>query len=104
MQRVCVIGLGPIGNRHSDMYTADPLADLVGVCDKIKERADATAARLGVPAFYSVQEMLKALQPDVVSVATGGEEYGSDHYEPTMHALDAGCHVLGEKPISNEIE
>jgi predicted dehydrogenase len=104
MQRVCVIGLGPIGNRHSDMYTADPLADLVGVCDKIKERADATAARLGVPAFYSVQEMLKALQPDVVSVATGGEEYGSDHYEPTMQALDAGCHVLGEKPISNEIE
>ncbi|MDQ3439572.1 MAG: Gfo/Idh/MocA family oxidoreductase, partial [Planctomycetota bacterium] len=43
------------------------------------------------------------LKPDVVSVTTGGHEYGSDHYEPTMMALDAGCHVLGEKPISNEI-
>jgi predicted dehydrogenase len=86
------------------MYKADPLAELVGICDKIKERADAASARLGVPAFYSVREMLVALQPDACSVATGGYEYGSDHYEPTMQALEAGCHVLGEKPISNVVE
>ena len=104
MQRVAVIGLGPIGNRHANMYQADELAELVGVCDIIKERADAAAARLGVPAFYSVPDMLKALAPDICSVATGGEEYGSDHYEPTIQALEGGCHVLGEKPISNVIE
>jgi predicted dehydrogenase len=86
------------------MYKVDPLAELVGICDRIKERADAASARLGVPAFYSVSEMLAALQPDVCSVATGGYEYGSDHYEPTMQALEAGCHVLGEKPISNVVE
>jgi predicted dehydrogenase len=103
MLRVCVIGAGPIGNRHADLYQEDTLAELVGVCDIIQERADAAANRLGVPAFYNVPEMLKAVQPDVVSVATGGYEYGSDHYEPTMQALEAGCHVLGEKPISNEI-
>jgi predicted dehydrogenase len=38
-----------------------------------------------------------------VSVATGGFEGGADHYEPTMLCLDAGVHVLCEKPISNEI-
>jgi predicted dehydrogenase len=103
MQRVCVIGLGPIGNRHSDMYKLSPLAELVGVCDIIKERADSASERVGVPAFYDVETMLKALQPDICSVATGGEEYGSDHYLPTMQALEAGCHVLGEKPISNQI-
>lgn len=103
MLRVCVIGLGPIGSRHADLYHADPLADLVGVCDLDQDRADRAAARLGVPAFGSVPEMLGALQPDVCSVATGGYEYGSDHYEPTMQALGAGCHVLGEKPISNDI-
>ena len=101
--RVWVIGMGPIGNRHADIYREDDLAELVGVCDLLKERADAAAARLGVPAFYNAPAMLAALQPDVVSVATGGYEYGSDHYEPTMQALEAGCHVLGEKPICNEI-
>jgi predicted dehydrogenase len=39
----------------------------------------------------------------MVSVATGGTEYGSDHYEPTMQAIAAGVNVLVEKPICNEI-
>ena len=104
MLRVCVIGMGPIGNRHARLYQADALSELVGVCDVLKDRADAASKKLGVPGFYDAQKMLDALKPDVVSVATGGYEYGSDHYEPTMLALDAGCHVLGEKPISNEID
>jgi predicted dehydrogenase len=103
MKRVCVIGMGPIGNRHADMYQADPLAELVGICDLQKERADRASARLGVPAFTDVDRMLSELAPDICSVTTGGYEYGSDHYVPTMQALAAGCHVLGEKPISNEI-
>jgi predicted dehydrogenase len=101
--RVAVIGLGPIGNRHANLYSQDDLAELVGVCDIIKEKADATAERLGVPAFYDLQTMLDALSPDVCSVTTGGYENSSDHYAPTIQALEAGCHVLGEKPISNEI-
>jgi len=103
MLRVCVIGMGHIGNRHADIYRADGLSELVGVCDIIKERANAAAERLGVPAFTDAREMLDRLGPDVASIATGGVEYGSDHYEPTMQALDAGCHVLCEKPICNEI-
>ena len=47
----CVIGMGPIGNRHADMYREDALAELVGVCDIIPQRADAAAERLGVPAY-----------------------------------------------------
>ena len=105
MLRVCVIGLGPIGNRHADIYKADPLAELVGVCDIIPERAKRAAGRLiGIPAFTDALTMIEAVKPDVVSVATGGYEYGSDHYLPTMQALDANCHVLCEKPISNEID
>jgi len=103
MLRVCVIGLGNIGNLHADIYKADPLAELVGVCDKIPERAERAGQRLGVPHFTDAKTMLLSLQPDLCSIATGGFEYGSDHYEPTMQALDAGCHVLGEKPISNDI-
>ena len=103
MLRVCVIGMGPIGNRHADMYRGDALAELVGVCDIQRDRADAAGKRLGVPAFYDAQTMLAALKPNLCSITTAGEENGGDHFEPTMQALAAGCHVLGEKPISNEI-
>ena len=101
--RVCVIGLGPIGNLHADIYAAEELADLAGVCDVVTERAKAAGERLSVPWFTKAETMLQETTPDVCSVATGGYEYGSDHFEPAMQAFGAGCHVLCEKPISNEI-
>jgi len=103
MQRVGVIGLGPIGNLHSDLYREMDTAELVAVCDIDHERADAAARRLGVPGFYDVPSMIETCDLTMVSVATGGEEYGSDHHEPTMQAIDAGLHVMCEKPICNEI-
>ena len=103
MQRVCVIGLGPIGNKHAQLYQEDDLAKLVGVCDILKDRADAAAKKFGVPCFYDAPTMFAALSPDICDVTTGGEEYGSDHCLPTLQAFDAGCHVLCEKPISNSI-
>jgi len=102
-QRIGVIGLGGIGNKHADIYAANPGAELVAVCDIDHDRTDAAAARLGVPGFTSVSDMLAGTELTMVSVATGGKEYGSDHYAPTMQALEAGLHVLGEKPICNEI-
>ena len=98
-----VIGMGPIGNRHAMIYNELEQAELTAVCDIDRDRADAGSARHGVPAFYSVQEMIDGAELDMVSVATGGEEYGSDHCKPTLEAFAAGLHVLGEKPISNEI-
>jgi len=103
MLRVCVIGLGHIGNLHASIYQGDPLVELVGVCDIRLDRAKAAGEKFGVPHFLSAPEMLAALKPDLCSVATGGFEYSSDHYEPTIQALEAGCHVLCEKPISNDI-
>ncbi|MEX0654343.1 MAG: Gfo/Idh/MocA family oxidoreductase [Phycisphaeraceae bacterium] len=100
---MCVIGMGPIGNRHARICQDDALTELVGVCDIDRARAEGAAQRLGVPAFDDAQAMLAKLTPDVCHVCTGGYEYGSDHCQPTLQALDAGCHVLGEKPISNDI-
>ncbi|HSI83952.1 MAG TPA: Gfo/Idh/MocA family oxidoreductase [Candidatus Methylacidiphilales bacterium] len=103
VQRVAVVGLGGIGRKHAGLYREIPGAQLTAVCDIDRDRADAAAAMFGVPAFCSVPEMLDALPLDMVSIATAGHEYGSDHYEPTMQALEAGVAVLGEKPICNDI-
>lgn len=103
MLRVAIIGMGPIGNRHADCYRAIPGCDVVGVCDRVAERADAASARTGAPAYYDAREMLDKAKPDICAVTTGGYEYASGHCVPTMQAIEAGCRVLGEKPISNDI-
>lgn len=103
MQRVCVIGMGHIGFIHARAFMESEEATLVGVCDIRRDRAENASETFGVPYFLSAEEMLRSLKPDLCSVCTGGFEYSSDHYEPTMQALSAGCHVLGEKPISNDL-
>ena len=96
--------MGGIGNTHADCHMSNSLSDLIAVCDVVKEKADAAAAKHGVKAYYSLKDMLANEDLDIVDVTTGGYENGSWHYEPTMEALDAGKHVLCEKPLSNNIE
>lgn len=103
--KIAVVGMGGIGNRHAECYQADDLSEVVAVCDIIRERADRAADKFGVPAFYSVREMLGAgIQIDAASMCTAGAENGGDHFEPTMELLEGGIPVLGEKPISNRID
>lgn len=102
---VAVIGCGGIGNTHGPAYLKDPLANLIGYCDILPDRADKSAARDGVKKWYSVQEMLADVGKELnaVSVCSAGTENGGDHYKPAMECLSAGLHVLCEKPISNNI-
>src|SRR5579875_3515618 len=103
--RVAVVGMGHIGRRHAGVYRDHPAAELVGVCDINPERAKQAEEEFGVPSYRSVTEMLEgAGRLDAVSVATGGVDYGSEHFAPTMELFGAGIAVLGEKPISNRID
>lgn len=102
--KVGVVGMGGIGNTHSDCHKNNSLSDLVAVCDVVKQKADSAAEKYGVKAYYSLQDMLANEDLDIVDVTTGGYENGSWHFEPTMEALAAGKHVLCEKPLSNNIQ
>jgi len=102
--KVGIVGMGGIGNTHATAHKNDALSELVAVCDVVKEKADAAAEQFGVKAYYSQQEMLANEEIDIVDITTGGYENGSWHFAPTMEALQAGKHVLCEKPLSNDIE
>ena len=102
--KVAVVGMGGIGNTHARCYKENPLAELVAVCDLVKEKADKAAEEYGCRAFYDEEEMLRAMpEIDVVSVTTSGYENGSMHYEPAMIALEHKKAVLVEKPICADV-
>ncbi|TBL79421.1 Gfo/Idh/MocA family protein [Paenibacillus thalictri] len=102
--KIGIVGMNGIGMRHAACYAKDPLAEVVGVCDVVKEKADKAAETYGVRAYYSLKDMLEN-EPDlqIVDVTTGGIENGSWHFEPAMQAIAAGKHVLVEKPLSSDI-
>ena len=102
---VGVVGYNSIGQRHAECHHEDDLATLVAVCDVVQERAEPAREQYGAAIHGSVRDMLAAHpELDVVDVCTGGDENGGWHFEPAMQALDAGKHVLVEKPLSNDLE
>jgi len=102
--KIGIVGMNGIGNNHANCYKEDELANVVAVCDVVKERADAAAEKHGVKAYYSLKDMLEN-EPDleVVDVTTGGIDNGSWHFEPAMEAVSYGKHVLVEKPLCNDV-
>ena len=99
-----VVGFRGIGQLHAKCHENDALATLVCVCDVVGERAEQAREKHGVKVYNSLKEMLAAHpEIDIVDVCTGGDENGGWHFEPTMEALEAGKHVLCEKPLSNDI-
>ena len=70
--------------------------DVVGTCDTRRDRAERLAQRLGAQAFDDLDDALRTLTPDLVIVMTPS----GAHHQHASRALDAGCHVLVEKPLA----
>ncbi|MBX3328492.1 MAG: Gfo/Idh/MocA family oxidoreductase [Nitrospira sp.] len=92
--RAGVIGVGHLGQHHARLYASAPDATLVGVVDQDGERASSIAQKYHVQAFRGLPELLK--QVDVLSIAVPT----SGHYVVAKACLEAGKHVLVEKPIA----
>ena len=58
--KVAIVGMGGIGNTHARVYMQDPRAELVAVCDLVKEKADKAAEAYGCRAFYDEKLKLEA--------------------------------------------
>lgn len=70
------------------------------ICDLDRERAQALAGRYNIPSVYTDwREMLEKEQPDIVSICLPN----ALHCEPTVASLEAGAHVLCEKPLATSV-
>ena len=96
--RVGVLGVGSLGFHHARILREVSGAHMVGVHDASAERTAAVSQELGVPGFASREELLASVDAAVIAVPT------TAHAEVAMAALDAGVHLLIEKPIASTLE
>ena len=97
MERIkfALIGCGRIAQRHAEHI--DNFAELVAVCDIVSTKADAMAEKYGAKAYNKIEELLqKEKDVQVVSICTPNGLHASQ----TIVALNAGFHVLCEKPLA----
>lgn len=97
--KVAVIGVGSMGRNHARVYSELPSASLVGVADVDLSLAESVASNYASRAYASYQHMLEAERPDAVSIAVPT----ADHEQVALDALEAGCHLLIEKPITSTV-
>ncbi|MDN5006347.1 Gfo/Idh/MocA family protein [Bradyrhizobium sp. GCM10027634] len=102
MIRFGLLGCGRISKRHSELLGNGQIegARLVAVCDKVKARADAVAAKFAVPSYDDLNEFLARSDMDAVAVLTPS----GMHPEHAIACARAGKHVVVEKPMALRLQ
>jgi predicted dehydrogenase len=96
--RIAVIGVGYMGKFHAEKFAAIPGAELVAVVDADGVRAEQTAVSLGCGHATDYRAVLPRVDAACVAVPT------EKHHAVVRDCLDAGVHVLVEKPLSRTLE
>ena len=100
--KIAVIGVGSISSSHIAAYKKNPNVELYAFCDINEDRLKRQGERFEITRLYTDEAtMLRELpEIDAVSVCT----WNSEHAKCTIMALDAGKHVLCEKPMAMNAE
>jgi len=99
--RVGIIGCGEASEAHIHHIRRITGVEIVGVCDTDKERAQEISHRFGIRHIYrDAVDMLKERHSDVVHILTPPDT----HKELSVQAMEAGCHVLVEKPMALNVK
>lgn len=97
MVKVAMAGCGSITRyRHAPEYAKDPRVDIQGFFDPIADRAKALVDEFGGKVYPSYEALLQDTNVDAVSVCSSNRFHAS----MTIQALNAGKHVLCEKPMA----
>ena len=96
--RAAVIGVGYLGKFHAQKYAALPEVELVAVADEDAGRAQEVARDCGCRAVADYRSLLGAV--DLFSIVVPTEH----HYRVARGCLEAGAHILVEKPVTRTLE
>ena len=94
-KNLVVVGYGVMGDWHTYHALRSDVVNLLGIYD-IDEKACARAKERGIFAYDSLEAVLEDKNVDIVTVATPNDS----HMEITIKALEAGKHVICEKPVA----
>src|ERR1700752_1057178 len=93
--KFAIVGCGRIAQRHAEHIVKQ--GKLIAVCDVNEERRNELAQKYSCKAYASLDELLqKEKHIDLVSICTPN----SFHAQQSIQVLDAGIHVLCEKPMA----
>ncbi len=98
-QSALVVGYGSIGRRHTRVLRELGVRD-IRLVEPVEERRRAAAEEVGVTVSHAAFEEGLAARPDTVFLCSPT----ADHVPQAMAALQAGCHVFTEKPLSVSTE
>ena len=97
--KILSVGGGWVSNnRHIPSLLNSGLFDLIGIVSKHPDRAEKTARRFNVPHHATELDFSSAWQQEAEAVMIGSTPH--THYELARAALEAGKHVLSEKPLT----
>ena len=95
--RIGLVGAGNIANSHLEAYKKLDTVEIVAACDINESRLNETCDIFGIEKRYTSEtEMLKNEELDAVDVCV----WNCNHASCTIEALDAGLHVMCEKPMA----
>lgn len=99
--KIGLIGTGGIAQVHMRALAKTDDIEVVAVCDIVEEKATKTAETFGVPnVFVDYHDLLAMHEIEAVSICT----WNQAHCAPTVDALQAGKHVLVEKPMAATLD
>jgi predicted dehydrogenase len=99
--RTAVVGCGSVSGPYLQDLAQSPFVQLVAVCDIQPERAERRAAEFAIPRrFGHIDALLDDVEFDFLINLTSMQS----HFELNFRALEAGKHVLSEKPIAGSLE
>ena len=96
MIKTALIGIGGMGSVHFSAHMESPNMEILAVADVRVDMAKEKVGDNPVKVYHDIDELLKNEKPDVVDICTPSYL----HAQLSIKALEAGCHVICEKPMT----